>query len=176
MADTTILQTMAKEQSVIILFQNAYMPLWYTLSIMNSSKENALDIANLFYESGLYGACQPDFIETNKMLCTTSDSLFSAQWGLKNIGQENGTNGIDINYCEAKNITMGDTSVTVAIIDSDIDITNEDLNNVNIPFYLGGLPDGNVITNDHGIDRSSLVGGEHYSILMTTDIDDSSST
>ena len=60
--DLRTLQQFAEENKVTILGRNGYMRDWYTLSCTNESAGNALDMANIFYETGLFEACQPDLM------------------------------------------------------------------------------------------------------------------
>lgn len=55
------------------------------------------------------------------------DPAFVTQWALNNMGQESGTSDADIDAPEAWNITTGDSSVVVGIIDTGIDYTHPDL-------------------------------------------------
>ena len=101
---------------------------WYILKCTQLSKYNALDMANLFYESGLFSAAEPEFINAVKKLCV-NDTYFNYQWNLLNIGQHNMSNaGLDINFCEAHEITSGNESVIIAVIDDGIDLIHPDLN------------------------------------------------
>jgi len=43
------------------------MPLWYTLSCSKNSAGNALEMANLFYESNLFSAIDIDFLVNFKL-------------------------------------------------------------------------------------------------------------
>jgi len=61
--DVKILEKVAKDNGVRILGNNEFMPLWYTLSCDRNSKGNALEMANLFYESRLFEASEPDLME-----------------------------------------------------------------------------------------------------------------
>lgn len=63
--DFHLLQKLAQKYNVLIFDKNEYMPLWYRLSCVDMSKGDALQIANIFYESGLFEASQPSFIEGN---------------------------------------------------------------------------------------------------------------
>lgn len=56
-----------------------------------------------------------------------NDPHFSKQWGLNNTGQTGGTSDADINACEAWDMTTGAASVNIAILDTGIDQTHEDL-------------------------------------------------
>ena len=88
---------------------------------------------------------------------TPSDPWFYELWGLNNTGQTGGTPGADISATEAWDITTGDNNVVVAVIDTGIDYTHEDLL-VNCWLNTGEIAgngiddDGNGYVDDmHGI-------------------------
>ncbi len=58
-----------------------------------------------------------------------NDPLFSEQWALHNTGQTGGTRDADIDGPKAWNITKGNPSVVVAVIDTGVDYTHADLEN-----------------------------------------------
>lgn len=66
-----------------------------------------------------------------KLGSTPNDTSYNEQWALKNIGQVingiTGTLNIDISAETAWEITKGDSSVVVAVLDTDLDISHEDL-------------------------------------------------
>jgi hypothetical protein len=114
------------------------MPLWYTLSCSKNSTGNALEMANLFYESKLFSVTEVDFLthyELHNNNCVNNDVYFNDQWNLKNTGQYGGTPGIDINYCAAKFITEGDPSIIVAVMDSGIEVNHPDFVNIHPDSY-----------------------------------------
>lgn len=55
-----------------------------------------------------------------------NDTLFSAQWHLRNTGQFGGTSGIDVNPLNAWNTYRG-SGVTIGILDDGVDATHPDL-------------------------------------------------
>ncbi len=55
-ADYVILEKLALENSVKIEGRSKFMPHWYILSCTNKSAGNALEMANLFYETGLFSS------------------------------------------------------------------------------------------------------------------------
>ncbi|TVR39736.1 MAG: T9SS C-terminal target domain-containing protein [Bacteroidia bacterium] len=67
---------------------------------------------------------------------TPNDPLFSNQWSFNNTGQHDGLPGADISMPEAWAIEKGDTTVIVAVIDTGIDFTHEDLSG-NMWYGLG---------------------------------------
>ena len=59
--DLNILQNMANQYHAEIEREGAFQP-WYILRCKLKSKYNALELANIFYESGLFSATEPEFI------------------------------------------------------------------------------------------------------------------
>ena len=109
-SDLPVLQSIAKETHAIISGPIPYMSDWYELVVHNSIINNSLEMANYFYETGLFKNIDPGFIFhfTSSSSCVT-DSHFSYQWGLPSI-----------KACEAWEITKGSSNVKIAIIDKGI--------------------------------------------------------
>lgn len=55
------LETLAKENAVIVIGADKFMDGWYYLTCTNSSKGNTLEMANFFYESGLFANASPSW-------------------------------------------------------------------------------------------------------------------
>ncbi len=90
-----------------------------------------------------------------------NDPRFGDQWSLRNLGQAGGTPGADIGAVPAWDITTGSGDVVVAVIDTGVDYTHEDLA-ANV--WRNGLDcngdgvddDGNGFVDDcHGIDTAN---------------------
>lgn len=126
--DFSKLKKVATENGVEIVGNNKYMPLWYTLACSKKSKGDALEMANTFYESDLFAACQPDLICEDELYGDVNDQYFSLQWGLNNTGQNGGTNGIDINFLKARDLTKGDKNIIVAVLDQGVNLSHPDIN------------------------------------------------
>jgi hypothetical protein len=91
---------------------------------------DALKMANLFFESGLFEYAEPDFTLHNGLHVVPTDPLYNLQWALKNTGsvaQYSGTVGADMNLEAAWDITMGSPSITVAVIDEGVELAHPDL-------------------------------------------------
>ena len=61
------------------------------------------------------------------ILATPDDPAFGDMWALENTGQNGGTPGVDIDARPAWDITTGDSSVVIGVIDSGVDYTHPDL-------------------------------------------------
>jgi subtilisin family serine protease len=68
---------------------------------------------------------EPDYFMRERGI--PNDVMVPDQWNLHNIGQNSGTPDADIDAPEAWNITTGSHSVVVAVLDTGIDYTNDDL-------------------------------------------------
>jgi subtilisin family serine protease len=119
-SDYSILNQMAAEKNVVIIEQNEFMPLWYTLRCTEDTPDNTLNIANYFYEAGLFASSIPDFLSDD--VSCSNDPYFSQLWGLNNTSNPS----IDINACSAWSISQGN-GIKVAVLDNGIELTHVDL-------------------------------------------------
>ena len=106
-----------KEQS--LLLENLF------LLVNQSDSIETIEMANLFYESGLFEYSEPNFVLIN--IFSSNDTYYNNQWGLKNTGQYGGMPGIDIKVENAWNLTQGNRNVKVAIIDQGVERDHPDL-------------------------------------------------
>jgi len=112
-------------------------------------------LAKLLLDSGLYAYAEPDYIRHR--LAVPNDPRFAEQWSLRNTGQTGGKAGADIGAVAAWDIRSDASNVVVAVIDTGIRTTHEDLagnlwvNEAEIPGN-GVDDDGNGYIDDvHGI-------------------------
>ena len=161
--DSTLLKRMANEYNVEVLFRDKYMPLWYTLACTQQSQGNTLQMANTFYESGLFTAAQPDLLIETIPHCL-NDAYFTEQWALDNPYYEN----IDINYCLAQQITKGSEDVIIAVFDDGIDTIHPDIPSIHpesLDLYEATSgEDGSFIYGTHGTCCAGIIGATHNSI------------
>ena len=156
--DIDLLESLADSLGFTIVGQNKFMRLWYTLSCTKHSVGNALQVANLLYESGLFAAAEPDFFGFMEIDCV-NDTHASSQWGLNNTGQDGGIAGIDIGYCQAKEISQGNANIIVAIVDQGIELDHPDLGNIFPLSYdteLGVSP--SIVWGEHGTACAGIIG------------------
>ena len=86
-----------------------------------------------------------------------NDPDFSQQWALHNIGQTGGATDADIDAVEAWNLDQGGVEVVIAVIDTGVDYTHEDLN-ANIWQNSDEIP-GNGINDDNNGYIADTIGG-----------------
>jgi len=94
--------------------------------------EYSIDYANELYLSGLVNYSEPNLFFTNLLAADPNDPFFPMQWSHRNLGNNIpdgivGIPGCDMRTDSAWQITMGDPSVIVSIVDTGIDTLHEDL-------------------------------------------------
>ena len=77
--------------------------------------------------TGLFEYVEPDYLRTASLEPTDSAYTDGTPWALHNTGQSNGVAGADIGAAAAWDLTTGSTNVIVAIVDTGIRYTHQDL-------------------------------------------------
>jgi len=124
-------------------------------------------MANLFYESKLFSTAEADFLVHYKVNCV-NDIHFNSQWNLRNTGQNGGTSGIDIKYCDARSITTGNSNIIVAVLDEGIQKNHPDITNLHsfsFDAQSGNSP--SILYGDHGTQCAGIIGANTNSIIPT---------
>ena len=153
-SDENELIQLAEAHNVEVLGYNKYLPLWYTLSCTNQSTGNALQMANLFYETGLFQASEPSIMST--FLCRNNertsnfipnDPYWGNQWNLP-----------AINWEEAYQLTQGE-GITVAVVDQGIEGLHPDFSEYPIGFDTQNptLDNQNVVYGPHGTACAGII-------------------
>lgn len=133
----------------------------YLISVPKSSKYSALELANTLYETTEFEFAAPNFRYFNA-LCS-NDTYYGLQWGLKNTGQYDHP-GLDINIEDAWEITEGDSSIKIAVIDTGVDLVHPDLQGQLLPGYdtvnnrEGGGPSYRTGYGVHGTKVAGVIG------------------
>jgi subtilisin family serine protease len=128
--------------------------------VKNNSSLNAMELSNKYYEDGFVNYSEPSLYVTNALCDTVNDPFYPMQWSLRNVGNnvpENPPNIVadaDMDVDSAWNITKGDSTVIIAIVDTGVDTTHPD-----IPLIYGydfANNDGN--PNDDGNHGTACAG------------------
>ena len=164
MGDTIQLKNYAVAHNVNLLYAMTHMPDWFVLSCPYNSSFDALDMANLFFESSLFASAEPEFVFKGEF--ASNDTYYSDQWGLHNTGQYSNTfPNIDINVTSAWKISKGSNSL-VAIYDNGVYLNHADLiqNVISAGFdaQVGNSPAA--IYGKHGTACAGIVAAEENEI------------
>ena len=132
---------------------------------------DALEIANIYQESGLTRFSHPNFIsEVELHQSIPNDPYFVNQFSLNNTGQvftdgHFGTSDADIDAPEAWDITKGDSNIIIAVLDEGLTSNHPDLPNsrqirLNGSNFADGDPNDPSPTadNNHGNASAGIIG------------------
>ncbi|MBI1806751.1 MAG: S8 family serine peptidase [Ignavibacteria bacterium] len=122
----SLLQTIAADADIVTEnFGN--MKGAFKLHSRLKSGFDVLATANRLVEGGYAEWSEPDMIITGRGELIPNDPLFPKLWGIHNTGQFGGTPGADMKGDLAWNITTGDTSVKVMVIDCGVQQDHPDI-------------------------------------------------
>ncbi len=114
--------------------------------------------------SGLLESVEPDYLISRAVTPGDQGLAQGWLWGLRNTGQNDGTEGIDIDAIKAWDTTTGSANVIVAVIDTGIRYTHQELSTQmwKNPDEIGGngIDDDNdgYIDNVFGVDTVNFDG------------------
>jgi len=100
-------------------------------------------------ETGLFEYVEPDWIVTTQQTPTDPSYADGTLWGIRNTGAGGGTAGIDVNATPAWGLTTGSRDINVAVIDTGIRYTHQDLRN-NMWTNPGETPGNNIDDDGNG--------------------------
>ncbi|MEA3417071.1 MAG: S8 family peptidase [Thermodesulfobacteriota bacterium] len=118
---------------------------YYVLSLPPDFSVN--DALRWYRRQGVVDQAEPNYLIPLKTI--PNDLDFSRQWSLHNIGQTGGTDDADIDALEAWDIEHGKPEVIIAVIDTGVDYTHEDLA-ANIWQNTGEIPDNGIDDEGNG--------------------------
>ncbi|MBR5573226.1 MAG: S8 family peptidase [Paludibacteraceae bacterium] len=156
--DIQQLQQMAITYNVEILY-NHTLARWYILGCTANTEYTALQMANIFYESGMFEACEPEFIGLEQPTCA-NDTYFESQWNLSNTGQYGSSyTGVDINYCDAHSITSGNENTVIAVFDWGVELSHPDLNIYPLSYDVKSRTSpSQIYDSNHGTACAGIIG------------------
>lgn len=136
----------------------------FLLKSFDDVQLNGLELSNIYFITGLFEYCEPNFIYPEGCLLNywPNDPLIGGQWHLSNGGQTISTGGsatfdqptspgildADMNLSSAWDITRGNANITVGVFDTGIDSAHPDLRTNVISGY-------DAIWNRRGVPRDS---------------------
>jgi hypothetical protein len=147
-ADVKLLAELAKENSVEILGVSE-LDGWYELACTNLSAGNALEMANLFYETGQFESVGYD-LGARGRLGSINEPLYT-NGTLWHLGNNTTNSNVHINYIAARAIVpQVSSSVKIAVIDSGVQYGHYDFYNVSLGWDAENQSSPNVVSHPHG--------------------------
>jgi subtilisin family serine protease len=88
---------------------------------------DALAAAQRLHDSGIVVWAQPDFVQGYQRAAIPNDTRWANLWHLHNTGQGGATADADVDAPEAWDISVGSSSIIIAVIDDGVQTAHEDL-------------------------------------------------
>ena len=108
----------------------ANMPNAYKLRSTSANGIEVLDTANRLAQLPEVIFAEPDMLFTGRGSLTPDDPHFPQLWGLHNTGQSGGLDDFDMDVLEAWNITTGNASIIVLVLDTGVQQDHPDINQI----------------------------------------------
>jgi subtilisin family serine protease len=99
----------------------------WKIRVRDTHEDAPLRIANILADETDVRFAEPNALLQAKYAALPGDQFFANQWHLRNVGQNGGKIGADVNAAAAWNITLGDPGVRVVVNDSGVDSDHPDL-------------------------------------------------
>ena len=100
----------------------------YRLESSSLNGFEVLDAANRLAERPEVKFAEPDMLFSGHGSLIPNDTFFGTLWGLHNTGQSGGLVDADMDAPEAWDVTIGDPSIIVAVLDSGVQQDHPDIN------------------------------------------------
>ncbi len=118
------------------------MPGVYRMTVNSRNGFEVLSLANTLATQPEIKFAESDMMMTARRMLIPNDNYFNTLWGLHNTGQSGGTADMDMDAVEAWDVTTGDPSIEVLILDDGIQQDHPDLNQVTGWDFTGHGTDG----------------------------------
>jgi subtilisin family serine protease len=138
-----------------VIGYHEYAPLWIMLATGNGCPLNAMQLANILYETGMFENAEPMFMNH---IVPASDQFSGLQWAVMQLLYP--THDIDAE--EAWTITKGNPNIKVGVFDEGIQANHPDLqNNILGPgFDLVTLTASAQVYGPHGTSVAGIIAAE----------------
>jgi len=150
------LQNLMSENGCEVARANPFVENQFVIAVSKTSNLNAMQMANLFYETELFEFSTPNFAILNAL--NSNDPYFKYQWALENKTHK----PVDIKIEQAWNITPGNPSTRIALLDLGVDLNHPDLtSNLFLPghdetgYNTGGAP--YTVWDNHGTACAGII-------------------
>lgn len=133
MNDIDVLLSEAKKIGAEVIREIPYSDGWFSLNGQARCGKTSIELSNLMWETGLFKNVDPGFMPkiTYGSACVSDSRYESHQWNLQRI-----------NACDAWEITTGDPSIRVAVLDRGMRLDHVELKHLNLVYSID-LESGN---------------------------------
>jgi hypothetical protein len=128
----------------------------WVLQVQPNSVVDPVEAAMQLREQSWVRWSQVDWIQPREERYTPSDDRFPDQWHHDNTGQVGGVAGNDVNTPEAWDLSRGDPSAIVGVLDSGVELDHDDLEDSLLPGY--DFVDGDNDPSPNGSHGTSVAG------------------
>ena len=125
--DIALAALTASEQSSGVILRRSFSENGDLRVLEAPAHEDAATAIARLRASGNYEFVEPDYIRHKHATPTDPSFANGSQWSLRNTGQFNGLSGADIRATQAWDLQSSAANVIVAVIDSGLRVTHEDL-------------------------------------------------
>ena len=159
----------------------------FNLKTFNGNSGTSLDLSEIYFQSGIFEFCEPNFICPDLCLLNyvPNDPMFNVQWELKNSGQlitadagsdgvdpqtYNGISGSDTKVSQAWDITTGSPLIEIGLLDTGVDSTHPDLSANLLTGYdaVNNMNSVPVDSGSHGTCTAGVAGARGNNSLGVT--------
>lgn len=103
----------------------------YLVQVTSSSGGNPIKVANRLAEEKLVVSAEPNLVNRFRSAFTPNDGYFSRQWHLKAKNAPQLVAEASVNAPEAWDVTRGERSIVVAVVDDGFDLSHQDFKGPN---------------------------------------------
>jgi len=114
----------------------------YRIRTMLKNGIEVLDLTNALAARNDVAFAEPDALMTARKNLTPNDTNYNILWGLHNTGQSGGTSDMDMDAPEAWDISTGNASIIVGVLDDGVQDNHPDINQVFGADFTGQLTGG----------------------------------
>ncbi len=126
-ADLEAVSALLGEHGLELMSQDEDDAYALLLRLTSASAKNPIKIANALSESEYVKLAEPGFVSNISLKAfRPTDPLFSRQWHLENRGGFMATAGADVSAPDAWELTRGDRSINVCVMDDGVDTDHID--------------------------------------------------
>lgn len=115
-----------RQYGLKLLKEYESQPNTYLVQVTASSSENPIKVANRLAEEKIVTSAEPNMVNRFQPAFIPNDGYFSRQWHLKSKKRPQLVADASVNAPEAWDVTRGERSVVVAVIDDGFDLNHPD--------------------------------------------------